>query len=473
MLTSHFLPLTRSDVEAIAQGHGAASVGEGCPAAPPSRPSGPRSTSHAFLTRGKTILSFLQIMASLGAVFQVPWPPATAPVLGWTNFANIRVAQSLSLSCTLPVTFHTELLYTTLSVPVCVALILASLLLLKALRRFSALGQPAAVGGLDANAIQTQQLLRRLRSCWPLTMELTLHCLAIVYVLVTRVIFDDFVCERFDNGDEYLVADSRIDCSDPDHQTMVAYASICCVLFVVGFPIAASLCLCVRGRLGRVPARRGWGRSSVRRAVNSATAPLVAAYRPGAPYAAVAELVRQSVHSGWLALLYQPEAPSTGALTGARDVSTASGAELVQALGLCYAFASAYAYFLPMADPVSNSVHKSSSFSTSSWIPRKGTGCRRSVEHLRTRLALHAGHHHGLFPRVSDSQPGRVVAFGRRPPLGRGDAVGPRAFSASGLRGGKHARTPRPPCSGGPLKWGGPHAFDQLRAWSPPSRWGR
>lgn len=348
-------PLTSSDVDALRaeRAAGQAQRRDSSPAA--TVHTRPGSTTHTLIMRGKTILPFLQISATLGTVYSIQWPPATSSVLQGLGIANFQVSESVPLACSFTHSFHSQLLYTTLSVPFVVALIMGSTLLLRWLYHSRNKVQRAGRGRLDPDALRTQRILRKLRSWLPLTVELAVQFCTVVYVPVTRVIFQTFSCERFDNGRAYLRADPRVDCSQSSHQRMVGYASVCCGLFVVGFPLVATLLLRARGDVGR-GSRGRFRAATLNRTVQAAAAPLASAYRTGAPYAAVAELVRQSIRSGWLALLADAEAPSTTLRSTPYGQGAATGAQMVLALATCFAYATAYAYYRPMTDPVSNSV---------------------------------------------------------------------------------------------------------------------
>ena len=62
----------------------------------------------------------------------------------------------------------------------------------------------------------------------------------LVYPGCTFISFSTFICSTLDDGSRYLRRDASIDCNDPFHTTMQAYAAVMICIWPFGVPLLYS-----------------------------------------------------------------------------------------------------------------------------------------------------------------------------------------------------------------------------------------
>ena len=171
-------------------------------------------------TRLKIFMSLLQVMSSLGTVFEIAFPPVFSGVMKWIGVLQLDIFTALPLNCVITNgSFHTTLLLQTL-VPLGIMLLLGSLgaLLLRAGDNKTQKGASRAVLG-------------------NILLNFVFFILFFIYPSVSKAIFSTFQCKDIGDGTRYLRADLSINCASPAHVSMMAYAGVMLVIYPFGAPL--------------------------------------------------------------------------------------------------------------------------------------------------------------------------------------------------------------------------------------------
>lgn len=125
----------------------------------------------------------------------------------------------------------------------------------------------------------------------------------LVYSSVSAMVFQTFACDGLDNGDKFLRADYRIDCTSSKHQAFMIFAGVMIFVYPVGIP-AFFAYLLFKGR--------GVLRNKVERATSDnvqAISDLWVPYKPDRFYYELVECLRRILLTGVIVFIY----PNTAA----------------------------------------------------------------------------------------------------------------------------------------------------------------
>lgn len=168
--------------------------------------------------RAKIYMSLIQVLSSIGTVFEIAFPPVFSGLMKWVGVLQLDIFSALPLDCVMTSSFHATLLLRTL-VPLGVMLGLA------------------AWGGwcLRAGNTSTPKGASRV---WlgNVLFNLVFLILFFIYPSTSTKIFATFQCKDIGDGTRYLRADLAIDCDSPAHVGMLAYAIVMVLVYPLGAP---------------------------------------------------------------------------------------------------------------------------------------------------------------------------------------------------------------------------------------------
>lgn len=130
----------------------------------------------------------------------------------------------------------------------------------------------------------------------------------LVYSSVSSAVFRAFVCDKLDDGNEYLRSDYRIVCNSPRHKGFQLYAGVMIVLYPIGIPLFYVFLLLQKRTLLANDA--GCGGRGQQQPFSSLWKP----YRPSAFYYEVVECGRRILLTGVVVFMY-PDTATQIALT--------------------------------------------------------------------------------------------------------------------------------------------------------------
>lgn len=115
----------------------------------------------------------------------------------------------------------------------------------------------------------------------------------LIYSSVSSTLFQMFSCETLEDGNTYLRADYRIECSSTKHQTLQIYAGLMILVYPVGVPLAYAVLLFWGRDALQIAVVRNMDDARVQAAVH-----LSSPYRPGCYYYEVVECGRRVMLTG-------------------------------------------------------------------------------------------------------------------------------------------------------------------------------
>ena len=170
-------------------------------------------------TRLKITMSLIQVMSSIGTVFEIAFPPIFGGMMKWLGVLQLDVFTALPVACITSGGFHTVLLLQTL-VPLAIMLVLAvwGVLLIRKGDTKTKKGASRVVFG-------------------DILINFGFLILTLVYPSVSKNIFATFQCKDIGDGTRFLRADLSINCASPAHTTMSIYAAVMLLVFPFGAPM--------------------------------------------------------------------------------------------------------------------------------------------------------------------------------------------------------------------------------------------
>ena len=165
-------------------------------------------------------MSSFQIVTQMPNVLSISLPTVYSGFLSGLWFVNLNFTDLFALGCIMHDDFHSRLLFITLT--------------------------PYVVLGACIGTIQVCQFVAyRLNPSNPryTKQQATDHRVVslliisfLVFTSVSTTVFQNFVCESFDDGSSRLVADYSIDCNNPIHKAYEAYSGIMIIIYPIGVP---------------------------------------------------------------------------------------------------------------------------------------------------------------------------------------------------------------------------------------------
>eukprot|EP00903_Cladosiphon_okamuranus_P017291 g15933.t1 len=168
----------------------------------------------------KIVVVVWQILTQFTEVANVTYPGVYQDFISTINFINFDPGSLLAAGCLWSdIDFHGRLLLSTVWPLVAVGFL--SMTYWIAIRRVGATVDRASVEEMIHRKHQTALLL------------LTF----LVYSSVSSMVFQTFACETLDDGNQYLRADYRIQCTDAKHRAFAVYAGVMILVYPVGIPL--------------------------------------------------------------------------------------------------------------------------------------------------------------------------------------------------------------------------------------------
>ena len=161
-----------------------------------------------------------QIVTQMPNVLNVAFPTVYTGFLSGLWFVNLNFTDLFALGCIMHDDFHSRLLFLTLAPYVILATCIGTIEVCCFL----------AYRLNPANPRYTRQQATDHRIVSLLIISF------LVFTSVSTTIFQNFVCETFDDGSSRLVADYSIDCNNPIHKAYEAYAGIMILIYPIGIP---------------------------------------------------------------------------------------------------------------------------------------------------------------------------------------------------------------------------------------------
>jgi predicted outer membrane repeat protein len=175
----------------------------------------------AYLTKLKILIGFLQILVNIPEVLAVVFPSSFSYLLNSMNLINLNFFKVFATQCYVRENFYTDLLLATIFPP-CLAFIFDCILRVKyqiAIR----LNETQPFYSHKQKNIDRRIIFLIIAFC--------------VFSPVSITIFQTFVCEKFENGESYLVADYSVRCWTTLHDRYVIYAVLMVFLYPIGIPV--------------------------------------------------------------------------------------------------------------------------------------------------------------------------------------------------------------------------------------------
>ena len=169
-----------------------------------------------FQVKVKIIISLVQVINGLGAVFSIPYPPLYDTIMNDVGGAvQIELAQLMPLDCLYPMDFYGKLLLRTI-----LPLVLYTIMFTSSIA-FHKCGKPW----------QSDALIDGI-----------FFIMFLVYPSTAAKLFSVFVCEPLEDGSGRMRVDFSIECRDTQGQitplyfSMLLYTGVMMVIYVIGTP---------------------------------------------------------------------------------------------------------------------------------------------------------------------------------------------------------------------------------------------
>ena len=209
----------------------------------------------------------------------VAYPSIYETLVSHINVVNLNLAWILSAGCVIDTNFYDNLLLSTITPLVILALVAMS-------HMFARCRNPAD------DQVARSRIDRRHAS-------ILLWVSFLVYSTVSSNIFQTFACDEIDDGMSYLRADHSVECYTPKHATFMVYAGTMSVFYPFGIPLCYALVL----RRHRAVLKSDVGRATTPTDV-AVFGELWTMYRPEAYYYEVVECVRRVVLSSVIVFVF-------------------------------------------------------------------------------------------------------------------------------------------------------------------------
>ena len=173
-----------------------------------------------YLTKMKILVAFLQILVNIPQVLAVVFPKSFQKFLQAFGLVNLSFFDVFATDCYFDTNFYTSLLISTISPPLVVFVVDCIL----RVRHIIAVRE----NSLRPSYTYKQKNIERK----------IFFCIVAFFVFspVSITIFQTFVCEKFEDGKSYLVADSSVECYNDTHRSYVIYAGMMILLYPIGIP---------------------------------------------------------------------------------------------------------------------------------------------------------------------------------------------------------------------------------------------
>ena len=212
------------------------------------------------------------------------YPRLYQELLQWLALLNFDFSLILSAACVLDIDFHTELIISTVSPLVGVALL--GLTYTVAIRRnYGSERALRSVRRKHANAVIVLAFL--------------------IYSSASSVIFRTFACDSRDEGRVYLRSDCRIECDSPKHIAFQIYAGFMFAVYPLGIPVFFAILLFRNRKDLENAALRTYNGELIQQSTSSLWKP----YKPSVFYYEVVECARRLMLAGVVVFIY----PNTAA----------------------------------------------------------------------------------------------------------------------------------------------------------------
>ena len=185
--------------------------------------------------KGRILVSMIQVVSSLGIVFNVPYPTFFSSFVRALSIFSLDLFAVMPFGCVASLNHDHYLLIRTL-----VPLFLLAISFLYRRRLQKKMEKYKARGALlKANAFRRK--LQKLRMAEQLADQLLTYNFVLIYLLFpsnSANIFATFNCETLDDADRsrFLRIDFSVNCDDPGHQTMMIYAGFMVLVYPIGVP---------------------------------------------------------------------------------------------------------------------------------------------------------------------------------------------------------------------------------------------
>jgi len=172
--------------------------------------------------KARIIVSFVQVLTSLGVVFSIPYPVSFSSMVAWMGVFSLDFLTVMPIGCTIDMNHDHFLLIRTL-VPL--FLLFVSFQYRWKLKRSALLKRNRKEARAD------EELADRL-----LTYNFVL--LYLLFPSNSANIFATFQCETFDDAQasSFLRKDLSVDCKSPFHTFMMVYAALMIFVYPIGVP---------------------------------------------------------------------------------------------------------------------------------------------------------------------------------------------------------------------------------------------
>ena len=176
----------------------------------------------------RIILSFFQVLSSLGVVFDFPSLPIWDMIKSYFGMLSLDFISVMPLGCLGEVNYHDTLLFRTLF-PLAVISFLQAI---NIVNRRRLLGRARV--SEEAVATAEAGLLNWFAGS---TNTISFLLLFLVYPSTSSAILRTFQCYPLDDGSSWLRADFSVDCNTASHTYMMLYAFVMILVYPLGTPL--------------------------------------------------------------------------------------------------------------------------------------------------------------------------------------------------------------------------------------------
>ena len=175
--------------------------------------------------RAKIYMSLIQVLSSIGTVFEIAFPPVFSGMMKWVGILQLDIFSALPLDCVMTSSFHTTLIMRTL-IP---------------------LGIMGGLGAWGAWLLRKgdTSTAKGASRVWlgNVLFNLVFVILFFIYPSTSAKIFATFQCKDIGDGTRYLRSDLSIDCDSSAHVGMQVYAGLMVLIYPLGAPALYALLL--------------------------------------------------------------------------------------------------------------------------------------------------------------------------------------------------------------------------------------
>lgn len=166
----------------------------------------------------KILISFYQIASQIGPAMSVQYPPQYTKYLSILSFLNFNIFGFSEVGCVYTPTFYTNLVVDTVAPFVVVIISIVVIIIRAAL----------------AKRMNSKYPSYTYKQGYTSIIAVALYVSYIALSPVSTKIFELFGCERFDDGNYYLVADYQVQCYTAAYKLMTVYGVIMLLLYPIG-----------------------------------------------------------------------------------------------------------------------------------------------------------------------------------------------------------------------------------------------